>query len=154
MPESRAVSAHGTRIRRNNVTLVGVREVTPPPLLRKSLERTVLADADDTYRVGIRRHGLLQFGLVVVPGGEATQDGLLLAWVTTAVDAYDVEFVDGAVWTFNGIVTEMKPSTPIDGLFTMQVSVQPVGTVLFTSADLLTEADGRLLQETGGRILL
>jgi len=149
-----AISAHGMVIRRNHVTITEVRDVTPPPLSRKPSEKTLTTQDDDEYQMGLRHFGALTFelGLNV---NEASHLGLLEAWTTGDIDEYEVQYPDGAVWYFTGVLESIIPKAPVDGGLTATVTVQPTARVdLAFAGFMLTEADGFLLLETGGRILL
>jgi len=148
------ISAHGMIIRRNHVTITEVRDVTPPPLRRKPSEKTLTTQDDDEYQMGLRQVGALSFelGLNV---NEASHLGLIEAWSTGDEDEYEVQYPDGATWYFLGVVESIMPKAPVDGGLTAMVTIQPSGPIdLAFAGFMLTEVDGFLLLETGGRILL
>jgi hypothetical protein len=133
--ESNGISAHGTIIKRNTIAIAELKDITPPALTRKPIETTTHNSQDDSYVVGIRRKGELQFMLNFLPSGETTHDataGLLSAWATGSKDRYDVLFPDGAHWLFSGFVTQIAPKTPVDGSFDASVSIRPSGGQIFT----------------------
>lgn len=134
MADSNAISAQGTIIKRNGTAIAELRDITPPALTRNSIETTMHNSGDDSYVVGIRRHGDLQFELGFLPDDEATHDaatGLLKAWYDGSKDLYEIDFPDGHVWFFSGFVTNVAPSQPVDGGQTAQVSIRPSGGHLF-----------------------
>jgi hypothetical protein len=133
--ESNGISAHGTIIKRNGTPIAELRDITPPPLSRNPIETTTHNSDDDSYVVGIRRKGELQFNVNFLPSGEATHDastGLLDAWATGSKDQYDIEFPDGANWMFSGFVTNIAPKNPVDGGFEASISIRPSGGQIFT----------------------
>lgn len=133
--ESNAISAHGTIIKRNNTAIAELRDITPPPLTRKPIETTTHNSDDDSYVVGIRRKGELQFAMNFLPSGDATHDastGLLKAWADGTKDLYEIDFPDGAVWLFSGFVTNIAPKAPVDGEQSASVSIRPSGGQVFT----------------------
>ena len=133
--ESNGISAHGTIIKRNTVPIAELKDITPPALSRKPLETTTHNSDDDSYVVGIRRKGELQFMVNFLPFDEPTHDGstgLLDAWAQGSKDRYDIEFPDGAVWLFSGYVTNIAPKNPVDGVFEASVSIRPSGGQIFT----------------------
>jgi len=133
--ESNGISAHGTIIRRNGTDIAELRDITPPPLTRNPIETTTHNSDDDSYVVGIRRKGELQFMLNFLPSGEATHNalgGLLTAWADGTKDLYEIEFPDGAIWLFSGFVTNIAPTAPVDGALEASVSIRPSGGQIFT----------------------
>jgi hypothetical protein len=132
--ESNGISAHGTIVKRNGEDIAELRDITPPPLSRKPLETTTHNSDDDSYVVGIRRKGELQFVVNWLPSGEATHDastGLLDAWAQGSKDEYVIEFPDGATWLFSGFVTNIAPKAPVDGVQEASISIRPSGGQIF-----------------------
>lgn len=133
--ESNAISAHGTIIKRNGTPIAELRDITPPPLSRKPLETTTHNSDDDSYVVGIRRKGELQFMVNWLPDSNSTHDataGLLEAWATGQKDKYEIDFPDSAVWIFSGFVTNIAPKNPVDGVQEASISIRPSGGQVFT----------------------
>jgi hypothetical protein len=128
--ESNGISAHGTVVSRNGDPIAELRDITPPPLSRNPIETTTHNSDDDSYVVGIRRKGELQFALNFLPSGEATHDavaGLMKAWADGSKDEYRIDFPDGAWWLFSGFVSNISPSAPVDGALSANVSIRPSG---------------------------
>src|SRR3954468_9772878 len=114
--ESNGISAHGTIIKRNGTEIGELKDITPPALTRKPIDTTTQNSDDDSYVVGIRRKGELQFMLNFLPYAEATHDastGLLDAWADGSKDEYQILFPDGAVWLFSGFVSNIAPKQPV-----------------------------------------
>lgn len=135
MSVSHAISAHGTIITRNGTPIAELRDITPPPLSRKPIETTMHNSDDDSYVVGIRRKGELQFMLGFLPSGEATHNavaGLMKAWADGTQDLYVIEFPDGATWQFSGFVSNIAPKAPVDGGLEANVSIRPSGGQIFS----------------------
>jgi hypothetical protein len=89
--ESNGISAHGTIIKRNGANIAELKDITPPALTRKPIDTTTHNSDDDSYVVGIRRKGELQFMINFLPSGEASHSavnssGLLTAWATGTKD--------------------------------------------------------------------
>ena len=115
MSVSNAISAHGTLIKRNGSAIAELRDITPPPLSRKPIETTMHNSDDDSYVVGIRRKGELQFMIGFLPADEGSHDaetGLMQAWADGAQDLYEIEFPDASSWLFSGFVTNIAPKAP------------------------------------------
>src|SRR4051812_44863276 len=128
--ESHGISAHGTLITRNGVVIGELRDITPPPLSRKTIETTTQNSSDDSYVVGIRRKGELSFTVSFLPSGDATHGsltGLVKAWNDGSKDLYLLTFPDGATWQFSGYVTDVAPTAPTDGALEAKISVRPSG---------------------------
>lgn len=133
--ESNGISAHGTIIKRNGTAIAELKDITPPALTRKPIDTTTHNSDDDSYVVGIRRKGELQFMINFLPSGEATHDGtdgLLDAWATGSKDLYEIDFPDGAVWLFSGFVTNIAAKQPVDGVQEASVSIRPSGGQIMT----------------------
>src|SRR5687768_9104494 len=93
--ESNGISAHGTIITRNPLgsgsddAIGELRDITAPPLTRNPIETTTHNSDDDSYVVGIRRKGELQFTVNFLPSADESHnsvDGLLQAWATGQKD--------------------------------------------------------------------
>jgi hypothetical protein len=135
MSVSKAISAHGTLIKRNGTAIAELRDITPPPLTRKPIETTMHNSDDDSYVVGIRRKGELQFMLGFLPSGESTHNavaGLMKAWADGSQDLYEIDFPDGATWLFSGFVTNIAPKAPVDGGLEANCSIRPSGGQIFS----------------------
>lgn len=132
--ESKGISAHGTIIKRNGTAIAELGDITPPALTRKPIETTTHNSDDDSYVVGIRRKGELQFDLNFLPSAEATHDstnGLLKAWADGTKDLYEIDFTDGATWYFSGFISNIAPKAPVDGKLSASISVRPSGGQIF-----------------------
>lgn len=131
---SNGISAHGTVINRNGVQIAELKDITPPPLSRKSIETTTQNSSDDSYVVGVRRKGELGFMVNFLPSGEATHNsatGLIKAWNDGSKDRYNVLFPDGSDWMFSGFVSNVAPKAPVDGALEAQISIRPSGGHIF-----------------------
>ena len=130
--ESNGISAHGTIVKRNGLPIAELKDITPPALTRKPIDTTTHNSDDDSYVVGIRRKGELQFMLNFLPSGESSHyavnsSGLLTAWAEGTKDLYEIDFPDGAIWTFSGFVTNIAAKQPVDGAQEANVSIRPSG---------------------------
>lgn len=135
MADSNAVSAHGTIIKRNGTAIAELRDITAPALTRNPIETTMHNSSDDSYVVGIRRRGELQFAIGYLPSGEASHgntSGLMKAWVDGTKDLYEIDYPDGAKWYFSGFVTNISPSMPVDGGLEANISIRPTNGMIFT----------------------
>ena len=130
--ESNGISAHGTIIRRNGVDINELKDITMPPLSRKPIDTTTQNSDDDSYVVGIRRKGELQFTVNWLPSGDTTHDatsGLLEAWASGSKDRYDVlgPEADAWQWIFSGFVSNIAPKAPVDGVQEATITIRPSG---------------------------
>lgn len=128
--ESNGRSAHGTLISRNGTDIGELKDITPPPLTRNTIETSTQNSSDDSYVVGIRRKGELSFTVNFLPSGDATHGaltGLVNAWHTGSKDLYLLTFVDGATWQFSGFVTNVAPTLPVDGAMEATINIRPSG---------------------------
>jgi hypothetical protein len=135
MADSIGIFAQGTIIKRNGTAIAELKDITPPSLTRNPLETTMHNSQDDSYVVGIRRRGELQFTVNFLPQDEATHAasaGLIKAWVDGSKDLYEIDFTDGAIWYFSGFVTAVSPSAPVDGVLEAQISIRPTNGMILT----------------------
>lgn len=106
-----------------------LRDTTPPALSRNEIELTNHNDEDDSYIVGIRRHGTMNVNINFVPRN-ATHDhltGLQKAWFDGTRDIYKLTYPDGTSWLFSGFVTNVGPSAPVDDRLSADVNIRPTG---------------------------
>ena len=139
--ESFGFSAHGTIVTRNGDEIAELKDITPPALTRKPIETTTHNSDDDSYVVGIRRKGELQFMGNFLPSGvgpslgeDGAHDavtGLMEAWASGSKDLYVITFPDTATWTFSGFVTNVAPKAPVDGALEASFSIRPSGGHIF-----------------------
>lgn len=135
MSDSIGISAHGTIIRRNGSAIAELKDITPPSLTRNPIETTMHNSEDDSYVVGLRRRGELQFTVNFLPQDETSHNGstgLIKAWADGSKDFYEIDFPDGAVWYFSGFVTQIQSSAPTDGALEAQISIRPTNGMIFT----------------------
>jgi hypothetical protein len=139
--ESNGISAHGTIITRaplgsgSDEAIGELRDITAPSLTRNPIETTTHNSDDDSYVVGIRRKGELQFTVNFLPSADESHnsvDGLLQAWATGQKDLYKVNFPDGAIWQFSGFVSNISATMPVDGALEAQISIRPSGGQIIT----------------------
>lgn len=134
MSDSNAISAHGTIIKRNGTPIAELRNITGPPLTRNNIETTMHNSDFDSFVVGIKRRGELQFVIGFLPSANSTHNetaGLIAAWSSGQKDLYEVDFPDGAKWSFSGYVTNIAPTAPVDGGLDANVSIRPTNTMIF-----------------------
>ena len=72
--ESNGISAHGTIIKRNSENIAEVKDITLPALTRKPIDTSTHNSDDDSYVMGIRRKGELQFMVNWLATDEPTHD--------------------------------------------------------------------------------
>lgn len=152
-----AINAHGAVVRRNGIPIVGVRDIVAPALMRKATDRSCWLELDEEFNVGIRHYGELSFEMALTPTGDTTQIGLYRAWSVDDADSYDLEFADGALWSFPGSVAGLVPQAPVEGLLVVHVTIRPLAAVALVAlvpSFLLQESGDRLLVESGGRVRL
>lgn len=143
MPEG--ISAQGTVIARSidpnwppdapqggpvsYVDIAELRDITVPALTRNEIEMTTHNEEDDSYIVGIRRHGSMTFNMNFVPSN-ATQDhltGLQKAWFDGTRDIYRITYPDGTSWLFSGFVSNFGATAPVDDRLGADVTIRPTG---------------------------
>lgn len=116
------------------VAIAELREITPPALTRNEIEMTTHNEQDDSYIVGIRRHGTMTWNVNFLPNadlpGGNTHDhltGLQKKWFDGTRNIYEIEYPDGTSWMFSGFVSNFAPSAPVDDRLGADVSVRPTG---------------------------
>lgn len=150
-----AISAHGCSLTHNGTPVPELGDVTPPALLRKTVEDTRHNAQDDEYVLGLPRYGNLQFSIAVT---SASIERFLSTWLAHSLDAYVLTFADGAVWSFLGYVSDVSPHAPTDDALLAQVTVQVSGGIVLSvgvhQSSLLLETGDYVLLEIGDTILL
>lgn len=127
---SSGISAQGTLVARNGVTIGELKDVTPPPLTRKSIETTTHNDSDSDFVVGIRRKGEMQLKINYLPSGD-NANGSTLAWKNATLDLYRITFPDAGFWLFSGYVIGIGITAPTDTGLEATVTIQPKGGHIF-----------------------
>jgi hypothetical protein len=150
-----AISAHGCSLEHNGTPVPDLGDVTPPALLRKTVEDTRHAAQDDAHAIGIPRYGNLQFD---VASTAANVERFLVAWLAHALDVYELTFADGVLWSFLGHVVDVSPHAPIEGVLMARVTVQVSGGVVLSvgahQSSVLLETGDYMLLEIGDTIRL
>ncbi len=132
---SSAISAHGTLVKRNSVTVGELRDITTPALTRNTFDTSNQNDSDESVVVGIRRKGELSFTVNWLQSGEVTHgttSGLLKAYTDGSKDLWGLYFPDGSTWLFSGYLTNLSVKAPVDGELSADVSVKPTNASIFT----------------------
>lgn len=145
MAAANAISAHGTVLKFNGTPVNELRDVGAPQLMREITEVTRLSDRDERVKVGIKRNGVINFELNWV-ATDPTHLGLLTAWVNATEDTYELDFPDGAAWSFTGFVANIAPMSPVDGLQAARVTVRPAHGLSFSSFRATEAGDIRITE--------
>lgn len=132
---SSAISAHGTLVARATVTIGELMDITPPSLQRNTFDTTNQNDSDESFVVGVRRKGELQFTVNFLPSGEVTHgavSGLLKAYDTGSKDLWKITYPDNSTWSFSGYIVNISPKAPVDGALQADITVRPTNAFVFT----------------------
>lgn len=132
MADSKGVSAHGCLISRNGVTVAELKDITPPPLTRKSLETSIHNALDDQYVVGMRRTGELAMLINFLSSGDATHQQMMDDWWNGTKALWAVTFPDGGVWSASGYVVNFAAKEPVDNTQDANISIRPTGLRVFS----------------------
>jgi cell pole-organizing protein PopZ len=133
--ESNGISAHGTIIKRNGTAIAELKDITPPPLTRKPIDTTTHNSDDDSYVVGIRRKGELQFMVNFLPSGEATHDattGCSMRGPRARKTVRHLCSRTARCGCSQGFVTNIAPKQPVDGVQEASISIRPSGGQILT----------------------
>lgn len=134
-----AISAQGTIIERDPlgggsfVAIAELRDISGPALSRNPIETTNHNDLDESFVVGIRRHGEVTFQIGYIPT-ETTHDdgtGLIESWQNGDRDVFRITYPDGTAWVFSGFVTNFAVAAPVDDGLVADVSIRTTGTMQF-----------------------
>jgi len=123
---SSGISAHGTLLTRNGISVGELKDITPPALSRNPIETTVHTDNDDAFVVGVRRRGELQLKVNWLPSGD-NASGFTSAWNSGSLDLYRITFPDSSFWLFSGYCIGVSPTAPVDTGLEATVSIRPTG---------------------------
>jgi|PlaIllAssembly_1097288.scaffolds.fasta_scaffold58972_3 hypothetical protein len=132
---SDAISAHGTIVKRNNIEVGELRDITTPALTRNTFDTSNQNDDDDSYVVGIRRKGDLTFTVNWLQSGDVTHGsatGLLAAYQGGTKDLYEIDFPDGSTWIFSGFLTGLAVKAPVDGELSADITIKPTNAMIMT----------------------
>lgn len=132
MADSKGVSAHGVVLKRNSVVLAELKDLTPPPLTRKSLETTNHNSLDDQYVVGVRRTGEMAAMVNFLSSGDASHQQLLSDWADGTKALWEIDFPDGATWSASGYIINVAAKEPVDGVQEANIGIRPTGLRVFT----------------------
>ncbi len=134
-----AISAQGTIIERDPLgggafaAIAELRDISGPALSRNPIETTNHNDSDESFVVGIRRHGEVTFTIGYIPTDASHDDtaGLIESWQNGDRDVFRITYPDGTAWVFSGFVTNFAVSAPVDDGLTADVSIRTTGTMQF-----------------------
>ena len=130
-----AITSTGTLVKRNGTAIGELRDITMPALTRNTFDTSNQNDLDDSYVLGIRRKGDLQFSINFLPSGDATHgrvSGLIKAWNDGSKDLWSGHYPDGAAWYCSGYVTNISPKAPVDGALAADITVKLTNAFVFT----------------------
>lgn len=134
-----AISAQGTIIERDPLgggsfaAIAELRDISGPALSRNPIETTNHNDQDESYVVGIRRHGEVTFTIGYIPTETSHDDssGLIDSWQDGDRDVFRITYPDGTAWVFSGFITNFSVNAPVDDGLTADVSIRTTGAMLF-----------------------
>lgn len=134
-----AISAQGTIIERDPLgggsfaAVAELRDISGPALSRNPIETTNHNDSDESFVVGIRRHGEVTFTVGYIPTDASHDDGtgLIQSWQNGDRDVFRVTYPDGTEWVFSGFVTNFAVNAPVDDGLTADVSIRTTGQMQF-----------------------
>ena len=134
-----AISAQGTIIERDPLgagafaAVAELRDISGPALSRNPIETTNHNDADESFVVGIRRHGEVTFQVGYIPTDASHDDtsGLISSWQDGDRDVFRVTYPDGTEWVFSGFITNFAVAAPVDDGLVADVSIRTTGAMLF-----------------------
>lgn len=134
-----AISAQGTIIERDPLgagafaAIAELRDISGPALSRNPIETTNHNDQDESFVVGIRRHGEVTFAIGYIPtnASHSAATGLIGSWQAGARDVFRVTYPDGTEWVFSGYISNFGSSAPVDDGLTADVSIRTTGQMMF-----------------------
>lgn len=134
-----AISAQGTIIERDPLgagafaAVAELRDISGPALSRNPIETTNHNDGDESFVVGIRRHGEVTFQVGYIPTDDSHDDtdGLISSWQNGDRDVFRVTYPEGTQWVFSGFVTNFAVQAPVDDGLVADVSIRTTGAMLF-----------------------
>jgi hypothetical protein len=137
-----AISAQGTIIERDPLgvgsfaAVAELRDISGPALSRNPIETTNHNDSDESFVVGIRRHGEVTFTVGYIPTNAShdSSTGLIKSWQDGQRDVFRVTYPDGSEWVFSGFISNFASSAPVDDGLTADVSIRTTGQMLFNDS--------------------
>lgn len=113
---------HGTLIKRsddgtstgNFITVGRVRDVTPPPLSRDTVETTDMESEDkwEEFIGGIKRSGELSFDMTFDPGSAETTE-FMTDLNNDNPRYYSIVFPDSSEWKLKALLIGFEPAVPV-----------------------------------------
>lgn len=134
MAQSIAEGGFGVKLRRNGLEVAEVVDVAPPALTRATYDKTHHSSPNkwEEFGKGLKNGGEVTFTVNLLLTNPSHQAILADFQDDTSVASWDFVFpnVAGTTWTFAGIVTSFKGSTPkneqMKADVTTKVSGQPI----------------------------
>lgn len=133
-----AISAHGTLFARQATpggaftTIAELQDIVPPELSRNEFDATTQNINIDTYVLGVLRRSPMQMQLNFLPT-DGTHDhltGLYKAIIDNQITGYKVTFPDATEWVMSGQVQAIKPTAPVDGKLSADVTFRFSGVMI------------------------
>ena len=135
-----ALSGHGTKIDYQVTpgpgaafTEIGeLGDITPPGLSRNGFDATTQNEDIDSYVHGVLRREEVTIKINSIPTN-ATHDhltGLGKYIINNTTGGFRFRFPDGTQWIASGQVSGLKPTAPVDGLMSADVTVRFSGRMM------------------------
>ncbi|MBX7237671.1 MAG: hypothetical protein K1X65_25065 [Caldilineales bacterium] len=127
-------AAFGTTLKKGAVAIAQVRDIDGPALDSNIIEATSHDDTDgyNTFVQGLKDAGEISLSIAYDPAGVTHKNasgGLLYEYEQGSISAYTLVFPDAGLteWDFNALVKSFKPTAPVDGLLTADVTLKISG---------------------------
>ena len=129
----KAFTGIGTVLKRSGSAIAKITNINGPGMSRDTVDVTSL-DSTDGYRefiTGLRDGGTLTFDLMFTKTG---YQAMRTDYNSDVAVAYTLELpdADNTVITFNGLVTDMPMTIPLDDKVTVSVTVKVTGGINIT----------------------
>lgn len=127
-----AMSGHGTLIDVQltpggaYTEIAELRDITPPGLSRNEFDATTQNEDIDSYALGVLRREAVTVAVNFIPSNN-THDhltGMQKLLIDNTRTGFKFTYPDGTEWICSGQVSGFKPTAPVDGLMSAEMTLR------------------------------
>lgn len=129
-----AKAGNGTVFKRNTVACAELKSIGVPKLQRDTLDATSFDSLNyEEFILGLKRTGDCSLSFIHIPT-DTGQSGLKTDLDNGTTQAFTIEFPFSSTKTmgFSGVVTAWEPTTDVNGIMMLNVSIKVSGSVTWT----------------------
>jgi predicted secreted protein len=125
----------GSDFKRGIASVGEVLSIGAPSLSRDVVDATHMKSPGRwrEYEAGLKDGGEVSVEIQSKPSSAASQ-ALVADFDNDAAESYSIEFSDGSSWSFDGLITGMETSDPLDDKITTTVTFKITGKPTFAAS--------------------